>query len=132
MPVLGELLAFLEKAPKDSNIHIIGGGILGDMGAFACALRGLPFTLIPTTLLGMADACIGGKTGVNFNPYGKNQLGRFAFPSRVVLFPGWLSTLSERDYLSGVAECVNTESWIKISSHFCKVVSRLMTLKIIC
>lgn len=85
---------------------IVGGGILCDTAAFAADLAGCPFTLVPTTLLAMADACVGGKTGVNFPPYGKNQLGRFAFPARVVCCPEFLGSLPARELRSGLAECI--------------------------
>jgi 3-dehydroquinate synthase len=54
----------------------------------------------------MVDACVGGKTGVNFPPYGKNQLGAFAFPHKVTIDPAWLTTLESRDILAGGAECL--------------------------
>lgn len=83
---------------------IVGGGILADTAAFAAALDGQSFRLIPTTLLAMVDACIGGKTGVNFAPYGKNQIGLFAFPQEVLIALDWLTTLPPREYLAGLAE----------------------------
>ena len=94
------------KASKCKTWCAVGGGIACDMAAFAAALAGREIQLVPTTLLAMADACVGGKTGVNFFPYGKNQLGRFYFPSSVAASPMWLQTLPERHLLSGVAECL--------------------------
>lgn len=91
---------------KPSPWVIIGGGILGDVAACAAALEDVPFILVPTTLLAMVDACVGGKTGVNFPPFGKNQLGRFAFPETCVMWPGWLKSLPEREYKAGIAECL--------------------------
>ncbi|MBC7660441.1 MAG: 3-dehydroquinate synthase [Chitinophagaceae bacterium] len=85
-------------------VTIIGGGILADTGAFAAALLGRTFRLIPTTLLAMVDACVGGKTGVNFGKFGKNQLGLFAFPTEVVIAGSWLTTLKNREFKAGLAE----------------------------
>ena len=97
---------WLEKNPPKTAVHIIGGGIVADTAAFACSLLGLPFCLIPTTLLSMVDACVGGKTGVNFPPFGKNQIGSFSFPCEVRVSTEWLKTLSERHFLSGLSECL--------------------------
>ncbi|MBI2603495.1 MAG: 3-dehydroquinate synthase [Deltaproteobacteria bacterium] len=84
---------------------IIGGGITCDLTAFAASQVGVSFSLVPTTLLSMVDACIGGKTGVNVMPYGKNLVGSFAFPDQVYLLTDWLKTLPERDLRSGCGEC---------------------------
>lgn len=83
---------------------IIGGGILSDIGVFAAGLVGAEVTLVPTTLLAMVDACIGGKSGVNFEPYGKNQVGLFYFPRSVIVWLGWLTTLPDREWLAGAME----------------------------
>ncbi len=85
-------------------ISVVGGGILADTAAFAAALCNREFRLIPTTLLAMLDACVGGKTGVNFEPFGKNQLGLFAFPTEVLIVPRFLNTLPEREFKAGLAE----------------------------
>lgn len=92
----------------EDHIHwiIIGGGITADTAAFAASIMGKSFTLVPTTLLAMADACVGGKTGVNAHPFGKNLIGTFAFPCRVIVIPQFLSSLSTRDLRSGGAECL--------------------------
>ncbi|RZA19460.1 MAG: hypothetical protein EOP10_19565 [Proteobacteria bacterium] len=95
---------FAHIADTNKPIQIIGGGILADTAAFAVALAGRSFELIPTTLLAMADACVGGKTGVNFGKHGKNQLGLFAFPSRVIIHSAWLKTLPTREIKAGLAE----------------------------
>jgi len=94
--------AWIQKHPGE--VTVIGGGILSDVAAFAAALLNRPFRLFPTTLLAMVDACVGGKTGVNFGHYGKNQLGLFAFPREVVIAPAWLLTLSQREFFAGLAE----------------------------
>lgn len=101
-------VAFIVKKAKevrpDAPWTIIGGGILADTAAFAAALMGQAFRLVPTTLLAMIDACIGGKTGVNFPPFGKNQVGLFAFPSEVFISTAWLQTLAQREFLAGLNE----------------------------
>lgn len=85
---------------------IVGGGLLSDVAAFAASLVDCEIKLIPTTLLAMADACVGGKTGVNQAPYGKNQIGSFYFPKSVDVWPAWLSTLTARELRAGAAECL--------------------------
>jgi 3-dehydroquinate synthase len=85
----------------------LGGGVLCDMGGFVAVtyLRGIDFVHIPTTLLSMSDACIGGKLGVNFNGI-KNQIGMFHNPKAVFINVDFLKTLSEKHYLSGYAEII--------------------------
>ncbi|MDA9950978.1 3-dehydroquinate synthase [Oligoflexaceae bacterium] len=93
-----------DESPKE--IVIVGGGIVGDIAAFCAANLNIPFTLVPTTLLSMADACVGGKTGVNHPKFGKNQIGLFAFPTGVHIYTEWLESLDERHMKSGLAECI--------------------------
>ncbi len=83
----------------------LGGGMITDMGGFiaSCYKRGLDFIHIPTSLLGMVDASIGGKTGVNLGHF-KNQIGLFSNPKAVYIDPVFLSTLPENDLYSGYAE----------------------------
>lgn len=92
--------------PKPHSWQIVGGGLLADVAMLAAAVVRADAVLIPTTLLAMADACIGGKTGVNFSPYGKNQLGAFYFPKAVHIWTGWLKTLPPRELAAGAAECL--------------------------
>jgi 3-dehydroquinate synthase len=106
LKTVGHILKLWEDAGKKKEWLIIGGGILGDIAAFCASLCGAPFILVPTTLLAMADACIGGKTGVSFPPYGKNQLGHFAFPSKVMIWTKWLESLDDRQLHAGAAECL--------------------------
>jgi len=90
---------------KDSLLISLGGGVVGDVGGFVAATycRGIPLIQIPTTLLGMVDAAIGGKTGVN-TPYGKNMIGAFHPPNEVLIDGAFLSTLPEEEWTNGVAE----------------------------
>lgn len=92
-------------AVRSSLMICLGGGLITDIGGFAAATfkRGINFIHIPTTLLSMVDAAIGGKTGVNLNSI-KNQIGVFALPQAVFIFDEFLKTLPNRQKLSGYAE----------------------------
>lgn len=85
----------------------IGGGAITDLTGFAAAswLRGLDWVAVPTSLAGMVDASVGGKTGIN-SDYGKNLIGAFHSPIAVVIDPSWLTTLSDRDLSAGMAEVI--------------------------
>ena len=93
------------NAGRDSLLINLGGGTISDIGGFAasCYKRGIDFINVPTTLLAMTDASIGGKNGVNFNNC-KNQIGLFSMPESVIINPMFLNTLPQRDLLSGLAE----------------------------
>ncbi len=97
---------------RSSPVIALGGGIIGDTAGFVAAtyMRGVPLIQVPTTLLAMVDAAIGGKTGVNFplpgGGLGKNMVGAFWQPKAVVVDPQVLSTLNARDFRCGLAECV--------------------------
>lgn len=97
----------LMKHHADRNALLVnlGGGVITDLGGFAASTykRGLKFINIPTTLLGMVDAAIGGKTGIDFGG-GKNQIGTFAEAEKVFIDPVFLTTLPQRELLSGLAE----------------------------
>ncbi len=98
--------ALQEKgASRRSLLVNLGGGMLTDLGGFcaACFKRGLTFINIPTTLLAMVDASVGGKTGVNFRDI-KNEIGVFANPLTTLIDPSFLTTLSKENILSGLAE----------------------------
>jgi 3-dehydroquinate synthase len=97
---------------RSSPVVVLGGGIVGDTAGFAAAtfMRGLPVVQVPTTLLAMVDAAIGGKTGVNVTlpdgGLGKNMVGAIWQPRAVLADPLVLSTLDPRDLRCGLAECV--------------------------
>ena len=93
------------NADRHSLLVNLGGGVISDIGGFAasCFKRSIDFVNIPTTLLSMVDASIGGKTGIDFGGF-KNQIGTFANPQDVLLNPMFLSTLPQREILSGLAE----------------------------
>lgn len=92
---------------RSDLIVAIGGGTVTDLAGYAAAswLRGIDWVAVPTTLAGMVDASVGGKTGIN-SPYGKNLIGAFHSPISVVIDPAWLKTLSDRDFAAGLAEVI--------------------------
>ena len=85
----------------------LGGGVVGDMTGFAAAsfMRGVPFVQIPTTLLSQVDSSVGGKTGIN-HPLGKNMIGAFYQPLRVICDLDTLKTLPQRELSAGLAEVI--------------------------
>jgi 3-dehydroquinate synthase len=101
----GEMLALGGK--RDSRVLAFGGGSVGDLAGFTagCFLRGLEFVQIPTTLLAQVDAAIGGKTGVDL-PGGKNTVGLFHHPARVVCDTALLPTLPREELRSGLVEVI--------------------------
>lgn len=92
---------------RSDTVLSVGGGLTGDVAGFAAAtyLRGVRFVQVPTTLLAMIDASIGGKTGVNL-PQGKNLVGAFNQPALVLVDPAVLDTLSDEELRCGVAETI--------------------------
>ena len=96
-------------APCDRGVTVIalGGGVVGDLAGFAaaCYQRGVPFIQAPTTLLAQVDSSVGGKTGVN-HPLGKNMIGAFHQPRRVLADTATLDTLDQRQLRAGLAEVI--------------------------
>jgi len=92
-------------ADRKSLLVNLGGGVLTDLGGFVAStfMRGIDFINIPTTLLSMVDASVGGKTGVDLGSL-KNQIGLINQPRLVLVFPGFLSTMDPRELRSGHAE----------------------------
>ena len=94
---------------RQSLLLNLGGGVVTDLGGFtaSCFKRGIRFINIPTTLIGMADAAIGGKTGVDLDGL-KNQTGTFTLPEAVVIWTDFLETLDGSHLISGMAEVAKT------------------------
>jgi len=100
--------ALLSKGcDRKTVLFALGGGVVGDMTGFAaaCYMRGVPFVQVPTTLLAQVDSSVGGKTAIN-HPLGKNMIGAFYQPVRVVCDLDTLQTLPERELSAGLAEVI--------------------------
>ncbi len=137
--------AFLENGlDRKSTVIALGGGVVSDLTGFAAAtyMRGINWVAVPTTLLAMVDASIGGKTGFDL-PEGKNLIGSFHPPRLVLADPSLLLTLSDRELRSGMAEvvkhgvisdpalfelCQHDLAWVQ--SNLEEIVKRAMAVKI--
>jgi 3-dehydroquinate synthase len=137
--------SFLENGlDRQSTVIALGGGVIGDMAGFAAStyMRGIDWVAVPTTLLSMVDASIGGKTGFDL-PEGKNLIGSFYPPKLVLVDVEFLRTLPEAEFISGMAEvvkhgiisdpelftlCGNGLDWVK--NHLEEIVKRAMAVKI--
>lgn len=137
--------SFLENGlDRKSTVIALGGGVIGDLTGFAAAtfMRGIDWIGIPTTLLSMVDASIGGKTGFDL-PEGKNLIGSFHPPKLVHADPSLLLTLTDRELRSGMAEvvkhgiisdpelldlCGHGMAWVK--NNLGEIVKRAMAVKI--
>jgi 3-dehydroquinate synthase len=105
IPVYDRLLR--RGIDRNTTLVGLGGGVVTDMAGFVAAtlLRGVPLVQVPTTLLSMVDASVGGKTGVNHS-VGKNLIGAFHQPGLVLIDPDVLTTLPPRELRGGLAECI--------------------------
>ena len=92
---------------RKTVLYALGGGVVGDMTGFAAAsyMRGVPFVQVPTTLLAQVDSSVGGKTAIN-HPLGKNMIGAFYQPARVLCDLDTLATLPPRELAAGLAEVI--------------------------
>src|SRR6056300_2062752 len=92
---------------RKSKIYSFGGGTIGDFSGFLASslLRGIDHIMIPTSLLAMVDSSIGGKTGIN-SKYGKNLIGSFYLPQKVLVCPEFIQTLPKREIACGFAEVI--------------------------
>ena len=108
-PALNQVFTKLleEAADRKTVLYALGGGVVGDMTGFAaaCYMRGVPFVQVPTTLLAQVDSSVGGKTAIN-HPAGKNMIGAFYQPQRVVCDLDTLDTLPQRELVAGLAEVI--------------------------
>jgi 3-dehydroquinate synthase len=113
---------------RDSAIVAVGGGVVGDLAGFVAAtyMRGIPFVQVPTTLVAMIDASIGGKTGVD-TPAGKNLVGAFHQPAAVLIDPSVLATLPPRELRAGLAEAIK-HGVIADAGYFDRTVDALPAL----
>jgi len=106
---LSALLASFHQAALDRSSLVIalGGGVISDIAGFAASIymRGISYVSLPTTLLGMVDSSIGGKTGIDFDG-AKNLIGSFHNPSLVYMNPVALKSLDDTQYISGLAEVI--------------------------
>jgi shikimate kinase/3-dehydroquinate synthase len=129
---------------RQSTVVALGGGVVGDMAGFAAAtfMRGCNWVAVPTTLLAMVDASMGGKTGFDL-PEGKNLVGAFHPPRMVLADPKVLSTLPERELRAGLAEVVKhgviadaelfelcAKGWDVVSACLPEIVRRGMAVKV--
>ncbi len=103
--VIDHLLA--RAADRKTVLFALGGGVIGDLTGFAAAIymRGVPFVQVPTTLLAQVDSSVGGKTAIN-HPRGKNMVGAFYQPARVIADLDTLDTLPDRELSAGLAEII--------------------------
>src|SRR5258706_2200548 len=132
------------RLDRDSTVIALGGGVISDLSGFAAStyMRGIAWVGVPTTLLSMADAALGGKTGFDL-PEGKNLIGSFYSPKLVLADPSLLFTLPEAELISGMAEvvkhgiisdpelfelCSRGLNWVKANLE--EVVKRAMAVKI--
>jgi 3-dehydroquinate synthase len=113
---------------RDTTVVALGGGVVGDLAGFVAStfMRGIPYVQVPTTLLAMIDASIGGKTGVD-TPAGKNLVGTFHQPAAVLVDPTALATLPSRHLRAGLAEAVK-HGVIADESYFDRLVGDLPAL----
>jgi 3-dehydroquinate synthase len=97
----------INRFDRKSALVALGGGVIGDLTGFAAAtfMRGVPFVQVPTTLLAMVDSSVGGKTGVN-HAMGKNMIGAFYQPKKVLMDPDVLKSLPQAEFLAGMAEVI--------------------------
>ncbi|MBV8504082.1 MAG: 3-dehydroquinate synthase [Paucibacter sp.] len=103
--IIDKLLS--SASDRKTLLYALGGGVIGDMTGFAAAIymRGVPFVQVPTTLLAQVDSSVGGKTAIN-HPLGKNMIGAFYQPLRVIADLDTIDTLPAREVAAGLAEII--------------------------
>ncbi len=109
LETVGEIVDQLSDFNLSRNDLIVafGGGVVGDIGGFVASIyqRGIDFIQVPTTLLSMVDSSVGGKNGVD-TKYGKNLIGTFYQPKKVLIYTDFLNTLNEKELNTGFAEII--------------------------
>ncbi len=144
---LNKIYTFLltQKISRDDFILAVGGGVTSDLVGYAAAttLRGIRWGVVPTTLLGMVDAAIGGKTGIN-HIAGKNLIGAFWHPEFVFVDTWWTNTLPERELIAGIGEVVKyagltgdpmlsmVEKWLRSDGHNQATLRKLVRHSVAC
>ncbi len=146
LETLGQLwAAFLSAGlERGSTVVALGGGVVGDLAGFAAAayLRGVAWVAVPSTLLAMVDASLGGKTGADL-PQGKNLVGAFHPPALVLADPALLQTLPDVELRNGLAEVVKhgilndavlfdlcRQGWEAVRTHLPEIVRRAVAVKV--
>lgn len=134
------LETLLEKQyTRHSILLALGGGVIGDLAGFAAATyqRGIKYIQLPTTLLSQIDSSVGGKTAVN-HPLGKNMIGAFHQPDRVIIDIETLKTLSDREFSAGLAEVIkygiilDYQFFIWLENNFDKLLEKDETILVKC
>lgn len=118
-----------KKIQKNHKILVIGGALIQDIGSFTSHIlfRGVDWIFIPTTLLAMADSCIGSKSGINVGNF-KNQIGSFHHPSEIYIYPSFIKTLSKDDLLNGKGEIIK-HILIKGGPVFSEIIENIEVLE---
>lgn len=129
---------------RRSTVVALGGGVIGDLAGFAAATykRGVPWVVVPTSLLAMCDASLGGKTGADL-PQGKNLIGAFHPPGLVFIDSTTLGTLPEEELRNGMAEVakhgiigdhglfeVCNQGWETLTANWVEVIRRAIAVKV--
>jgi 3-dehydroquinate synthase len=128
-------------ASRGSHLYSIGGGIVQDLSTFCASayMRGIKWTYVPTTLLGMVDSCIGGKSSINVGPY-KNIAGNFYPPQKILIDIKFCKTLALTEQMAGLCEAVKIcfaasgnefEDYLKIFSGSSSVLSEQEILQVV-
>jgi 3-dehydroquinate synthase len=109
---------FLKGLSRQSTLIVVGGGVTTDIGGFIAATfcRGIPWICVPTSLLAMVDASIGGKTGVD-TPFGKNLIGAFHPPEQIIINLEFLRALPKKEIRNGLVEMIK-HGLIRSREHF--------------
>lgn len=140
---IGRKLAMMQ-AKRSTTLIALGGGVVGDLAGYVASayMRGVPLLQVPTTLLAQVDSSVGGKVGVDL-PEGKNLVGAFYPPSRVLIAPEFCATLSPRQFRNGMAEVLKYglildkgllgtlegKGLTPTSTHLASIIERCVVLK---